>query len=103
MTDSIRLLLARRQLELALKRVENDRASHLESVHPQADDAETKRRLAAERFGLEPAPRQKEKPASITLKLDPRTQTILSYQLDEAQREAMNGMPPPENRGRKRD
>lgn len=102
MTDSIRLLLARKQLELTLKRGECDRTAHLESVHPQADDAEAKRRRAAVRFGLDPAPRQTEKPASITLPLDPRTQTILSYQLNEGQRDAMSGMPPPENRGRKR-
>jgi hypothetical protein len=100
----IRLLLARRELELKLERGEDGRGAQLLTPHPEADDAEAKRQRVAERHGMAPPPTRGETPATIDIPLDTREQTVLSYRLDAQQRATLaGGVAPPPNRGRKRE
>ncbi len=82
MSHLIHLLLARRALLLKRVKPEGERCEVLASAHPVPEDAEAKRRRAAESQGATPGPRASEL-HTIDIPLDPRIRVQLNYQMQQ--------------------
>ena len=97
MNPLIHLLLGRRELFLKRVKTEDERSKVLASAHPVPEDAEAKRLRAAESQGATPGPRASE-PHTIDIPLDPRTRTLLHYQLPQEKSPFPEGVPLNEGR-----